>query len=55
VQPLDIEEGEEIPLGEEGTALRVESDGVVLSQDGMPVELRVDEEGIRIEEIEPPE
>ena len=55
VQPLDIEEGEEIPLGEDGTSLRFENDGVVLTQDGVPVELRLDEEGFRIEPVEPPD
>ncbi|BDI60646.1 transglycosylase domain-containing protein [Qipengyuania nanhaisediminis] len=53
VQPLDIEEGEEIPLGEDGTRLRFEGEGVVLSQDGVPVELRIDEGGFRVEERPP--
>ncbi len=55
VQPLDIEEGEEIPLGEDGTSLRFEEEGIVLSQDGVPVEIRLDEDGFRIEEVEPAE
>ena len=55
VQPLDVEEGEEIPLGEDGTSLRFENDGVVLTQDGVPVELRLDEDGFRIEPVEPPD
>ncbi|MCK0128831.1 transglycosylase domain-containing protein [Erythrobacter sp. F6033] len=52
VQPLDIdiEEGEEIPLGEEGTSIRFEQDGIVLSQDGVPIELRLDENGFNVEE-----
>lgn len=53
VQPLDIQEGEEIPLGEDGTSLRFEEDGVVLSQDGVPVELILDEDGFRLEPVEP--
>ena len=53
VQPFDIEEGEEIPLGEDGTSLRFEEDGLVLSQDGVPVEFRLDEDGIRLEPVEP--
>ncbi len=53
VQPFDIEEGEEIPLGDEGTTLRFEEEGIILSQDGVPVELRLDEDGFRIEELEP--
>ena len=55
VQPLDIGEGEEIPLGEDGTRLRVEQDGVVLSQDGVPVELRLDDNGLRVEPVEAPD
>ena len=55
VQPLDIGEGEEIPLGEDGTRLRVEQDGVVLSQDGIPVELRLDDNGLRVEPVEAPD
>lgn len=55
VQPLDIEEGEEIPLGEDGARLRFEENGVVLSQDSVPIELRVDENGIRLEPVEPPD
>ncbi|MFU7527909.1 transglycosylase domain-containing protein [Qipengyuania sp. ASV99] len=57
VQPLDIdiEEGEEIPLGEDGTSLRVEEDGLILSQDGVPIEIRLDESGIRVEPTEPPD
>ena len=53
VQPLDIEEGEEIPLGEDGTSLRFEEEGIILSQDGVPVELRLDDNGFRIEPVEP--
>lgn len=57
VQPFDIDigEGEEIPLGEDGTTLRIESDGIVLSQDGVPVEVRLGEEGLRVEAIPPEE
>lgn len=51
VQPLDIEEGEEIPIGEDGTSLRFDENGIVLSQDGVPVEFRLDEDGFRIEEV----
>ena len=51
VQPLDIEEGEEIPLGEDGTSIRFEQDGIVLSQDGVPLEIRLDENGFNVEEL----
>ena len=53
VQPLDIDEGEEIPLGDDGTVLRFEEDGLILSQDGVPVEFRIDEDGFTIEPIDP--
>ena len=46
VQPLDVLEGGEIPLGQEGTSLRVDENGVSLRQDGVPVEVRVDEGGV---------
>jgi len=49
VQPLDIEEGQTIPLGQDGTALRIEDDAIILSQDGVPMELRLDENGIRFD------
>lgn len=55
VQPLDIDEGEEIPLGEDGTSLRFEEDGVILSQDGVPVEVILDQDGFRVEQTKPPD
>ncbi len=56
VQPLDIGEGGEIPLGEDGTRLRIDGDGVVLSQEGVPIEVRLGEGGLVIEPApsEPP-
>ena len=48
---IDIEEGEEIPLGEDGTTLRIEEGGLILSQDGVPMELRVTEDGVQVEPI----
>ncbi len=55
VQPLDVEEGEEIPLGEDGTRLRFEEEGIILSQDGVPLEIRLGEEGLVFEPVEVPE
>ena len=43
--------GQEIPLGEDGTRLRIEDGGVVLSQDGVPVEILMDENGVAIEPV----
>ena len=48
IQQLDID-GDEIPLGEDGTSLRIEDGGVVLSQDGVPVEVRVNEGGVTVQ------
>jgi penicillin-binding protein 1A len=55
IQQLDVE-GEEIPLGEDGARLRIEDGGVVLSQDGVPVEVRVNEGGVVVQPAptEPP-
>ncbi|MEP0392151.1 MAG: transglycosylase domain-containing protein [Erythrobacter sp.] len=49
---IDIQQGEEIPLGDDGTSLRFEEDGLVLSQDGVPVELRLSEDGFELEETD---
>jgi len=55
VQPLDVEEGAEIPLDEEGSRLRFEEEGVTLETEieGVPIELRIDENGIAVEPLEP--
>jgi penicillin-binding protein 1A len=49
VQPLDIEEGAEIPVGENGASLRIDGGGVTLSQEGVPVEVRLGEEGLVVQ------
>jgi len=50
VQPFDVEEGEEIPLDENGSTLRIEQGGVTVSTeiDGEPVELRLGEDGLEL-------
>ena len=55
VQPFDIEEGAEIPLDENGSRLRFEEDGVILNTEveGMPLEFRLDENGLAVEPVEP--
>jgi len=50
VQPLDVLEGEEISLGQDGATLSIESDGVILRQEGLPVELRLDEGGMVVQQ-----
>jgi penicillin-binding protein 1A len=49
VQPLDLEEGATIPVGENGAVLRVDGNGLTLSQDGVPVEVRLGEEGLVVQ------
>lgn len=49
VQPLDVLEGQEIPLGQEGATLRIEGNGVTLTQPGAPVEVRVGEGGLVVQ------
>ena len=54
VQPLDVEEGEEIPLGEGGTTMWIENGGVVIGQEGVPLEILMDDEGVAIEPVPGP-
>ncbi len=49
VQPLDIIDGGEIPLGQDGTSLRIDGNGMTLSQEGVPIELRVDNGGVVVQ------
>lgn len=49
VQPMDVMEGGTIPLGQEGTTLSIDGNGVVVSQEGLPVEVRVGEGGVVIQ------
>lgn len=49
VQPLDVIEDGEIPLGEDGTSLQVDGEGVTIRQDGVPVEVRVDGGGVVVQ------
>ncbi|MBI1403638.1 MAG: penicillin-binding protein [Porphyrobacter sp.] len=49
VQPLDIEEGAAIPVGQNGASLRIDGGGVTLSPDGVPVEVRIGEDGLVVQ------
>ncbi len=49
VQPLDVPEGGDIPLGQEGASIRIDEGGVTLRQEGLPVELRVDGQGVAVQ------
>jgi penicillin-binding protein 1A len=59
VEPLDVPELDDIPLGEDGSRVSIDREGLTVSTDvgGIPVDLRVDERGIGVEpgeEREPP-
>jgi len=47
IQPFDLEDGAVIPLGDDGSELRIDEDGITFSGeiDGVPLELRLDEDG----------
>ena len=49
VQPLDMIEGGEIPLGQDGATLKIDGGGVTLTQEGVPVEVRVDQRGVAVQ------
>ncbi len=52
VQPLDVPDLEDIPIGDDGTRLRVrEGEGATLSTEveGIPVDISLDEDGLRID------
>jgi penicillin-binding protein 1A len=49
VQPMDVLEGGVIPLGQDGTTLTIDGNGLVVSQEGVPVEVRVGEGGVVIQ------
>ncbi len=57
VQPQDVPEIGDIPLGDDGSRLRIRDNGVVISTDvnGVPVDVRLDENGMALEPAEPPE
>jgi len=47
IQPFDLEDGAVIPLGGDGSELRIDEDGITFSGeiDGVPLELRLDDDG----------
>jgi penicillin-binding protein 1A len=53
VQPLDMPEGE-IPIGQDGTSLQIDGNGVTLKQEGVPVEVRVNEGGVVVQPVPSP-
>ncbi len=52
VQPLDVLEGQEIPIGQDGATLRIDEGGVTLSQPGAG-EVRLDEGGMVVQPVPP--
>lgn len=57
VQPFDLEDAPVIPLDDKGSQLRIDQDGVTLNTeiDGVPIELRLDENGALIDRSPKPE
>jgi penicillin-binding protein 1A len=49
VQPLDVGEGGEVVLGQDGTTLTIDGGGVTLSKDGVPVQVRVTDGGVAVQ------
>ena len=51
VQPFDIEDGIEIPLGDNGSQVRIEEGrfSVETRLDGVPVEFTLDDDGLAVE------
>lgn len=54
IRPLDIEELRDIPLDDNGTTLSVEEEGltVVTEIEGIPVEFRLNEDGLQVDRVE---
>ncbi len=50
IQPLDIPEIGDIPLGDNGSNLRIEEDGLIISTevDGVPVRFELTEDGLQV-------
>ena len=42
-------EGGEIPLGQDGATLSIDGNGVTIKQEGVPVEVRVDQSGVAVQ------
>ncbi|MEP3049961.1 MAG: transglycosylase domain-containing protein [Erythrobacter sp.] len=55
VRPFDIEAGEPIEIDEDGSQLRIEDNGfsITTNVEGLPVEFRLDEDGLNIETADP--
>ena len=49
IQQLDLGEGGLIPLGQDGATLKIDGDGLILSQEGVPVEVRLTEGGLVVQ------
>ncbi|MXP13695.1 penicillin-binding protein [Altererythrobacter confluentis] len=57
IQPLDVPDVGDIPIGDNGTRLKIEDGtGLTISTDinGMPVDIRLDDRGVRVEPVPPP-
>jgi len=52
VQPLDVPNLRDIPLGDDGSRLRLEDGAATISTriEGIPVDIRLDDDGVRVEQ-----
>ncbi|WP_235901032.1 transglycosylase domain-containing protein [Pontixanthobacter aquaemixtae] len=56
VQPLDVPDLEDVPIGDDGTTISVrDGEGATISTEigGAPVDIRLDQDGLRVETPEP--
>jgi len=50
IEPQDVPDIEDIPLGENGARMRIRDGEVVIEGDAdVPIDFRIDEDGIRVE------
>jgi penicillin-binding protein 1A len=49
VQPLDMIEGGAVQIGQDGASLTIDGNGVTISKDGVPVEVRLGEGGVAVQ------
>jgi penicillin-binding protein 1A len=56
IQPFDIEDGAVIPLDDKGSEIRFDENGITIDAeiDGLPIQLRLDENGELVDNTDPP-
>ncbi|MBV7264682.1 transglycosylase domain-containing protein [Erythrobacter ani] len=55
IQPFDVEDGATIPLDDNGSSISFDDDGITISTEieGMPLDFRLDDNGLAVESAEP--